>query len=149
MLFSYDDKYHHGELNERSVMSIVSLDGTYFRDISWENIRVNRCERLISLTFKDQFWFGSIQGNQQTKGGIDGIIFRNISVSSNSGSQIANEILLNGWQKEGTPTKLIRNVTFDNVSIEGNLLTKEKENYIKTNNSPGRALVTNISFINR
>lgn len=127
VLFSYDDKYHHEELDERSVMNIVCLDGTYFRNITWENIRVNRCERLIGLTFKDEFWFGSIQGDQNTEGGIDGVTFKNISVSSNSGSRIANVISLNGWNKEGTPAKVIKNIVFDNVSIEGKYVKNEKD----------------------
>lgn len=141
VLFSYDDKYHHEALSERSVMSIVSLDGTYFRDISWENIRVNRCERLICLTFKDEFWFGSIRGNQSSPGGIEKIRFKNISVRSNSGSRIANEILLHGWHKEKTPTKRIRDITFEKVVIEQKQLT---ESDIKTNNTAEQKLVTGL-----
>lgn len=144
VISSYDDKYHHEELDERSVMSIVSLEGTYFKNITWEDIRVNRCERLICLTFKDQFWFGSIMGNQNTEGGIENIVFKNVTVESNSGSSIANEILLNGWCKENLPTKKINNVTFDNVVVEGKLIRSEKD--IKTNNTNERKLVTNILF---
>lgn len=144
VLFSYDDRDNHTKLDERSVMSIVCLEGTYFEDITWENIRVNRCERLMCLTFKDEFWFGTIPGDQSTEGGIDGVTFKNISVASNSGSSIANEILLNGWYKYGTPTKLINNVTFDNVTIEGKRVSGENE--IKTNNTTERKLVTGLQF---
>jgi hypothetical protein len=146
VIFSYDDRYHHTELDERSVMSIVCLEGTYFSNIIWENIRVNRCERLICMTFKDNFWFGSIQGNQSTEGGVDGVTFKNISVSSNSGSRIANEILLNGWHKDGTPEKTINNITFDRVSIEGIPILNEKDIHIKTNNTHDRTLVKKITF---
>ena len=146
VIFSFDDRDHHDELDERSVMSIVSLDATYFRNIIWENIRVNRCERLICLTFKDSFWFGSIPGNQSTEGGIDGVTFKNINVSSNSGSKIANEILLNGWYGEGMPTKIITNITFDNVIIEGKPVSSEQDTNIKTNNSGERQLVTGLIF---
>lgn len=144
VLSSYDDKYHHEELDERSVMSIVSLEGTYFQNIVWENIRVNRCERLICLTFKDQFWFGSIKGDQSTNGGIKDITFKNISVSSNSGSSIANEILLNGWSKEGSPEKTIKDITFDNVVVEGKRISSEKD--VKTNNTDGQLLVSGLVF---
>jgi len=144
VLFSYDDRDHHAELDERSVMSIVCLEGTYFRNISWEDIRVNRCERLICQTFKNSFWFGSIMGDQTTEGGVDGVTYKNISVASNSGSKIASEILLNGWFKDGTPTKIINNVVFDNVSIEGKRVSNEND--IKTNNTPDQQLVTNLIF---
>ena len=61
------------------------------RDIfnpSFENIYVNRCERLIGLGFKSDFWFGSIQGDQSFPGGISGVTFRNITSPNNSGSSI-------------------------------------------------------------
>ena len=146
VIFSYDDRYHPTLLDERSVMSIVSLEGTYFRNITWENIRVNRCERLICLTFKDDFWFESVRGNQSTEGGIENVTFKNIRVSSNSGSSIANEILLNGWYREGTPTKIIQNITFENVFIEGKQVVSEQDPHIKTNNSQGKILVKNLVF---
>jgi hypothetical protein len=126
------------------VMTIVSLDGTYFNNISWENIRVNKCERLICLTFKDQFWFGSIWGDQSTEGGIENVVFKNISVASNSGSCIANEVLLTGWLKENDPTKTIQNISFNNVTVEGKPIMSEKD--IKTNNTPANQLVQNIRF---
>lgn len=144
VLFSYDDRDNHTKLDERSVMSIVCLEGTYFEDITWENIRVNRCERLMCLTFKDEFWFGTIQGDQSTEGGMDGVTFKNISVASNSGSSIANEILLNGWYKYDTPTKIIKNVTFENVMVEGKRISSEND--IKTNNTADRKLVTDLQF---
>jgi hypothetical protein len=144
VLFSYDDKYHHEELEERSVMNICCLEGTYFSNISWEDIRVNRCERLIGMTFNDTYWFGSILGDQTTPGGIDGVSFKNIRVDSNSGSRIANEIRLDGWYREGTPTKTIRNITFDNVVIEGKKVSSADQ--LVTNSTPSRPLVSNLSF---
>ena len=144
VLFSYDDRDNHTKLDERSVMTIVCLEGTYFRNISWEDIRVNRCERLICQTFKNDFWFGSIKGDQTTEGGIDGVTYKNITVNSNSGSKIANEILLNGWYKVGTPTKYITNVTFENVNIEGTQVNSMSN--IITNNTPEQTLVSNIVF---
>lgn len=144
VISSYDDKYHHSELDERSVMTIVSLEGTYFRNIKWEDIRVNRCERLICLTFKDEFWFGSIQGDQNTPGGMENITFKNISVNSNSRSSIANEILLNGWQKENTPTKKIMNVIFENVIVEEKRIKSEMD--LKTNNTDSCMLVSDLIF---
>lgn len=144
VLFSYDDRDNHTQLDERSVMSIVCLEGTYFEDITWENIRVNRCERLMCLTFKDNFWFGTIQGDQSTEGGMENISFKNVTVASNSGSSIANEIILNGWYKYDTPTKIIKNIIFDNVTIQGKRISTEND--IKTNNTTERKLVTDLQF---
>lgn len=118
ILYSYDDRDNHENLNERAALSLVCLHGTYYSDILFEDIRINRCERLMVMTFLDSFWFGSIQGDQSTPGGINGVTFRNVQVKGNSGSRIANQILLNGWNSD----KTIRNVTFDNVFIQGQKL---------------------------
>lgn len=146
VLYSYDDRDHHSQLDERSVMTIVCLEGTFFRDICFEAIRVNRCQRLVCLTFKDSFWFGTLRGDQSTEGGISDVMFKNITSPFNSGSSIANEILLNGWAKEGTPTKYIQDVTFDNVLIEGEVLTDTSRRRVKMNNSRDVTLVKNITF---
>lgn len=146
VLYSYDDKGNHEQLDERSAMSIVCLEGTFFSDISYEDIRVNRCERLICLTFKDSFWFGSIQGDQTTEGGINGVTYKNITSANNSGSSIANNILLNGWYQTGTPTKYVENITFNNVVVEGNLVNSDTDKNIITNNSSRRTLVRNLYF---
>lgn len=147
ILFSYDDQNHHEQLDERSAMNICALHGTYFRNILFEDIRVYRCERLIGLGFKNDFWFGSIQGNQKLPGGIDGITFRNVTSMANSGSKIANDIWLYGWYEGGTPMKEVKNIIFDNVMIEGNLLTSEDDIHIKTNNTDDRKLVKNLIFM--
>ncbi len=148
ILFSYDDPYVHEQLDERSTMNICALQGTYFKDILFENIYVNRCERLIAMGFKGDFWFGSIQGDQSFPGGISGVTFRNITAPSNSGSSIANQIHLYGWHKEGTPDKFVENITFDKVVIEGQLLENENSPYIVTNNTPELQLVKDLKFLN-
>lgn len=119
VLFSYDDRDNHEDLDERSVMTICCLQGTYFRDVTWEDIRVNQCERLICLTFKDSYWFGSLAGNQSYPGSISGITFKNITSKTTSKSSIANEILLHGWSAD----KTISNITFDHVMTGNNKLT--------------------------
>jgi hypothetical protein len=131
VIFSYDSREpHHLNLDERSVMSIVGLDGTYFSDISWEDIRVNNCQRLICMTFVDDFWYGDLPGHQEHEGGIKDVAFLNISsVSSEKNihaSPISNEILLNGYgavKYPANPKKYIENITFENVMIDGVKLT--------------------------
>lgn len=146
VLYSYDDRDHHSKLDERSVMTIVCLQGTFFSDITYENIRINKCQRLICLTFKDNFWFGSILGDQSTPGGINNIHYKNIFNYSKNTGPIANEILMNGWYKKGTPTKYIENIIFENLKIEEKKITTKDNPYIKTNNTATKTLVKNIRF---
>lgn len=142
VLFSYDDPYHHEQLDERSAMNICCLHGTTFKNISFENIYVNRCERLIGLGFKSSFWFGSIQGDQSYPGEISGVTFKNITSPNNSGSTIANQIHLYGWEAtDGTTPKKVTNITFDNVLIEGKLLNNENDAHIVKN-----SMVDNLHF---
>ncbi len=119
ILFSYDDPDYHEMLDERAAMTICCIHGTYFRNISYENIDVYHCERLIAAGFQPSFWFGALPGDQTTPGEISNIVYRNINCFKNSRSSIANQIHLYGWQKEGTPAKSVSNVTFENVNIEG------------------------------
>lgn len=147
ILFSYDDPEFHERLDERSAMNICALHGTYFHDIKFENIYVNRCERLIAMGFKSSFWFGSLQGDQSTEGEISKITFRNIYCPSGSGSGIANNIWLYGWYSPGTPTKYIHDIHFDNVVICGKKINNENDpNIITTNKAVDKQLVYNMTF---
>lgn len=131
ILFSYDDPHHHEQLDERAALNICSLQGTFFKRILFDNVRVNRCERLISIGFKKDFWFGSLQGKHHYPGGIDGVTFRNVTSNNNSGSRIANEVLLYGWDKEGDPRKEVTNITFDHVTIEGKPFDSKDNTHLK------------------
>ncbi len=129
VLYSYDDRDNHERLDERAVMSIVTLHGTDIRNILWEDIRVNNCQRLVCFNFKDSFWFGTIQGNQTFPGGAENITLRNITCESSGKSAIANEILIHGWAED----KLFRDITFDNVVVDGVKLTSMLNPYFKVN----------------
>lgn len=137
VLYSYDDRDNHEHLDERAVMSIVTLHGTEIRNILWEDIRVNNCQRLVCFNFKNSFWFGTIQGNQDFPGGAENITLRNITCKSNNKSSIANEILIHGWSEE----KMFSNITFDNVVVNGTRLTSLMNPYVKLNE-----YVRNITF---
>lgn len=118
ILYSYDDPDYHEQLDERAAMTICSLHGTFYRNILYENIDVYHCERLIAIGFKSDFWFGSIKGDQTTSGEIADVTFRNIRSYSDGESSIANKIHLYGWAgSNGTCTKFVRNILFDNVRI--------------------------------
>lgn len=115
VLFSYDDPQYHEQLAERSVMSIVLLDGVECTDIVWENVRINKCERLACFVFRDNFWFGTVKGDQSVPGMIDGVHLRDIRVFCDSGSRIANQILIEGFNRE----KLVSDVDLRLVQIMG------------------------------
>ena len=123
ILFSYDDPDYHEMLDERAALAICCINGTYVRNIRYENIDVYHCERLIAAGFQPSFWFGALKGDQSTPGGMQDITYSNIRSFHNSGSRIANKIHLYGWDgRGGTPEKFIRGVTMENVQIEGRTL---------------------------
>ncbi len=135
VLFSFDDKNNHEKLDERSVMNICCLHGTYFSDILFEDIRVNNCQRLIGLVFRPDFWFGSLVGDQTTPGGISNVVFRNITDLSPGGGVITDEIRLEGWDE----SKTVSDITFENVTVRGSKVTEsydrlKRNGYVKNLN---------------
>jgi len=126
VIYSYDDRDHHEKLDERSVMNICCLHGTYFEDVVWERIHVDTCQRLMGLTFKNDFWFGSIPGDQTTPGGMKNITFRDITMDNREESAITGEILFCG-----TEGKIIRDVTLDRVSVCGGKPIVKKNAYVE------------------
>ncbi|WP_354510372.1 hypothetical protein [Oerskovia enterophila] len=135
VLFSYDDRDNHGQLDERAVMSIASLNSTVFENIVFEDIRVEQAERLIALSFVRSFWFGSLQGNLAWPGTIRGITFRNISVDGSTG---ASDIRLKGWDTG----RQISDVTLDNVSIDGTVISELDDPHLWIN-----SLVSDLTII--
>lgn len=135
ILFSYDDPVYHEKLPERSALNICMVHGTYVRDILYDDVRVNRCERFIGMCFLydyDDPWSDQPSGDQTTPGGISNVTFRNVECNGMSNSSIANEIRLQGFEsRDGLPEKWIENVTFDNVRINGNLLESSEDPHFK------------------
>ncbi|THF76737.1 glycosyl hydrolase family 28 protein [Cohnella fermenti] len=115
VLYSFDDRDNHGVIQDRAVMDITALNGTQFRNILYQDIRVEQSVRLVNLSFADSFWFGSLPGNQSYPGLISGITFRNITAEGTG----SNEIRLWGWD-QGKP---VSDVLFENVSVNGQYLT--------------------------
>ncbi len=154
ILFSFDGINLNGSMDDRSALNICCLWGTYFEDILYENIYVNRCTRLIGATFKDSFWYGIIQGNQQWNGEMKNIIYRNVVCPNNTGENTANDILFLGWHQsypmekypDGTPDKFIHDIYIDNVIIENEPIADEHNKHIITNNTNDLKLVYNMFF---
>lgn len=111
VLYNFDDRNHPDVLPDRSAINIFALDGTYFSDITFDDIRVEKAKRLINVQMDENFYFGSITGDWSHPGEIAGITYKNI-VSYSDGS---NEIKLAGWDA----SHRIRDVTFENVIING------------------------------
>jgi hypothetical protein len=130
ILFSYDDPDYHEMLDERAALTICCIHGTYFRNISYENIDVYHCERLVAAGFQPSFWFGVLPGDQSTPGGISNLKYKNVQSHASSGSNIANQIYLYGWDKKDTPSKTVDGVIFDNVTIDGAKVNSQSNEHI-------------------
>ncbi|MDI4649991.1 glycosyl hydrolase family 28 protein [Cohnella hashimotonis] len=126
VLYSYDDRDNHGVIQDRAVMDITALNGTQFRNILYQDIRVEQSVRLVNLSFADSFWFGSLPGNQSFPGLISGVTFRNITAVG-TGSK---EIRLWGWDL-GKP---VSDILFEDVSIDGQYLTDLGDKPFNVNN---------------
>ena len=149
ILFAYDEKSITEGMADRSAINICALHGTYFRNIYYDNIRINSCTRLFALGFEDSFWYGSIQGDQSTEGDISNVYFSNITVKRDTATPVSNDIWLYGWQQDGTPTKYIHDIYFDNVTICGQPLSGWDYPRLKTNNTTEHQLVYDLHFNER
>lgn len=146
ILFSYDDPDFHEQLDERAALNICCLHGTWFRNIVFRDIRIYHCQRFLGLSFQPSFWFGAITGDQSTPGGINGVTLQDIQCHPDAGSRIAGEVRMMGWHSPGTPDKLVENVTFDQVFIDGERLGAMDNPRFLTNNRSGIQLVRGITF---
>ena len=100
-------------------LRIYHCDAANVKNIHFENIRVEECQKFISLWINKDVWTTDTQ-----RGHIDGIYFKNITVTGNP----ANVQLLGYGEKN-----LINNVIFKDVSINGSSLTNkqiEKNEYV-------------------
>ncbi len=130
ILSSYDDPNHHEKLSERAALNICALHGTWFRNILFEDIRIEHCERLIGICFEDSFWFGTLPGDQSTEGGAENITFRSVHSMADSGSRIANEIRLAGWKGKDMPAKALRNIVLEDIRICNTPLTNQDSTHL-------------------
>lgn len=111
VLYNYDDRDHPDVLPDRSAINIFALHGTEFRDIIFENIRVEKAKRLINLEMDTSFYFGAIHGDWTWPGTMAEITYKNITSYSDG----TNEIKLAGWSSD----RIISDVAFDNLVING------------------------------
>ena len=147
-VLSHDDiTSYDGNMVDRSALNITALEGTYFHDIVIDDIRVNRCVQLIQLGFEDSFWYGTLLGNMSWEGSMYDIHFNNISCPNKTADALlANNVRLRGWYKEGTPTKYIHDIYFNNVTIEGQPFNSWDNANLVTNNTDDLKLVYDLHF---
>lgn len=125
ILYNYDDYTYPNQLKDRSAINICILNATNLSDITFEDIRVEQAKRLISITMKDSFWFGSLPGNWDWDGAISGITYRNIT-SYSTGS---NEIQIMGYDSAHPVSDII----FDNIIVNGSQISSFSDNKFKVN----------------
>lgn len=102
--------YVKDNTDNRGAMAIICLHGTDISNILFENINVGPCGYLTSIFYTEEIF--EIPGNLRLPGEIHDVTFRNIT---QRGGDNPKFIRLSGWNEE----KKIRNVTYDNVTVEG------------------------------
>lgn len=125
ILYNFDDRDHPDVLPDRSAINVFALHGTEFKDISFENIRVEKAKRLINVQMDTSFYFGAIQGNWSWPGAMSGIRYKNITSYSDG----TNEIKVQGWSKD----RIISDITFDNVVINGKKVKSTEDSHFTIN----------------
>lgn len=125
ILHNFDDYTYPDTLTERSAINICALNATPISNITFEDIRLEKGKRLISINMKDDFWFGSLQGNWSWNGNITNITYKNIT----SYSPGSNEIRIYGRDS----SHIISNVTLDNVKINGQTVNSFNDSHFQTN----------------
>lgn len=125
ILRNYDDLNYPDQLTDRSAVNICALNATTIQNVTFENIRVGKAKRLIGICMVDSFWFGSLSGNWRWPGVIQNIHYKNIESDSDG----SNEIRIYGKDA----SHLIRNVTLENVKINGNDVSRFSDPHFNVN----------------
>ena len=149
IIFDWDDIYNPEKLFYQSSLNICCMSGTYFDNIRYENIRLHHSDRVIGLSYIDNFYFGSIVTKQTDPGDMKNIVFKDIISYTNSGKSDSNEVRFEAWYgDDGTPRKAIHDITFDNVQVDGKVLESFDDPHIIHNNREGDELIYDIKFLN-
>ncbi|WEK37864.1 MAG: glycosyl hydrolase family 28 protein [Candidatus Pseudobacter hemicellulosilyticus] len=126
VLYNFDDRDHPNVLPDRSAINIFSLEGTYFKDIHFENIRVEKAKRLINIHMDETFYFGALTGNWTSyPGNMRNITYKNITSTSDG----SNEIKLQGWN-DGHRIDTVR---FENIQINGSYVNNFSDSRFNIN----------------
>lgn len=106
----------------KAALAIICNNGTDFRDITFEDIRVGPSGQLITVIFTEEI-FG-IPGSQDWPGGMKEILFKDISTRG-AGSK---DVRIEGWNEINT----VDGISLENIRINGEKLAPGSR-YLKVN----------------
>jgi Glycosyl hydrolases family 28 len=90
-------------------LRIYQCDSAHIKDVTFENIRIEECRKLISV------WIGkAIWSHDNERGHIDNVVFKNIDVSRSTPI-----IELKGYDADHA----VHGVKFENVTVDGKRLS--------------------------
>ena len=135
VIYDWDDIYNPEKLFYQSSLNICCMSGTYFDNIRYENIRLHHSDRIIGLSYIDNFYFGSIVTKHTDPGDMKNIVFKDIISYTNSGKSNSNEVRFEAWYG-------------DNGQADGKVLESFDDPHIIHNNREGDELIYDIKFIN-
>jgi len=128
----YHARYHRGY----GAFSILPLHGTEFRDITFENIRLEHIEgELFHFRFGENLYGPESPGFQKFPGGISDVTIKDISVGRQVGGRRST---FHGWSKD----KRIRDVAIRGLRYGGSLVRDAKGMGLKCN-----AHVSGVRFL--
>lgn len=125
ILYNFDDINYPDYFTERAALNICALNATYFRNITFEDIRLEKGKRLIGIDMSDSFWFGSIQGNWNWNGNMQNIKFKNITSYSDG----SNEIRIYGRDNQHN----VSNITFENIIVNNQKILNFQNSLFQVN----------------
>ena len=102
----------------KAALAIISLHGTNFRNITFENITVGPCGQLITAFYTEEVF--RIKGSQKWQGTMQNIHFKNITTSGPGSKQIRIEGM--------SPNDI--DISLDNVIISGQKIIFQNDKYI-------------------
>ena len=103
-----------------AALAVLVSDSGTMRNVTFENIRVNDAKTLFHAWVGQDMW-----GHDPQRGHVDGVLLRDITVTGDHASK--SEVL--GCDA----THLIKNVTFENLAIQGRKIRSAQEGNISIN----------------
>ena len=134
-----DILYVHDNEPTKAALCVTALNGTYFQNLVFDNVRVGSCGQLIAMLYSEKL-YGYEIGSQAWPGWMKNIQFSNISTYGTSHCKIN----VQGWKASKNNEGFyngIDGVVLNKISIKGTTLTVANNSaYLITNST------ANVSF---